>query len=465
MLDPIEKEYDQLVTELNALRIEVMQADNAVEQNERVTADVQVQLRSIDSDLRDGSFKGQDLIHAVQAKKSTEDRLAQYAEGALQLKHEQDIANHRYDLKKQEVDQVEELMAKVRTNYRYIQEKIDEERLKYTELIVNGKIIGGIDSSEEVLEVEELPALDAADVDEVQPELTAHIEHVEDEVDDELEEAAHGAVAEEDIDPFADSYDQQYEGHNTMNDDLSDEGEEQETDQEMINRFIWEDDIHEEDDAPEDIDEDASDEEEAVGRTHSNGQRPLDKPYTHYPLLVGGMQEENEAESPVEYVDNNQLELYADSASLAAYEASGEFDESEKYNKNTRENEEVKSDNSAEVFSPDASDDAPEEMDAEASKTYSEYTTGAPEYFWDDEEDEEDEEAAGLSDENEESKRTTYAWDAFEPTYPDQRETERDETVEEGAEEEDQPANATDTGEAEVVEDIPDDDENPRPPA
>ena len=517
MLDPIEKEYEEIVTELNGLRVEVMKADNAVEQNERVAEDIQRQIESIHADLRNGSFKGQDLVHAVQAKKSTEDRLAQHAEAALQLKYDQDIANHRYDIKKEEVDQLEELMSKVRSNYRYIQEKIDDERLKYTEMIVSGKIVGGdffdVTTREVVInEEQDEPGLLAGAENEQLNSAELHESVVSDSnerdsqssqeeqeqeasvtgfgvineekeaVADEIDKADEIDDADEEKDPFAEPYSQDYLDDDTMYDDVlyddamydnepeyyddepeydSEVDEERESNQERINRFIWDDDEYVQDRLNEMVQDDDEEEEEAereaeeLGEKEQNEDDPEKKSYTHYPLLVGGMEEEKEDESPVEYVDTNELERYADSVSLAAYEAASANGESEKYNENTRENEEGKSDNSMEVFSPGSTEDEPEEMEVEPVEKYSEDRHDDPVYFWD----EMESEAADLSDDNDESKRTTYAWDALESTYPDQTESKRDEIVEEGTEEEDQSADTTDLGEAEAPEDITDDNE------
>ena len=523
MLDPIAEEYDQLETELNGLRIDVMKADNAVEQNERVAEDVRRQLASINKDLLDGSFKGQDLAHVMQAKKSTEDRLAQHAEAALELKYDQDIANHKYDIKKENVDQLEELISKVRANYRYIQEKIDEERLKYTELIVSGQIISRdhvempvnelqeatesesdqpeesqtetrqaivapmpfvvdgsmVDKNKEAEDIEdqqdeELVKDDTIEDpfenrfdDQVEEDLLAHDQDDEDMLDDARAEESNSQqdvelfeegqsvewrdeeenveIPQDENDPFVDPYTREYDNEEAMYDDidLDEDPERQENDQEMINRFIWED--EEETDDPE-LGGD-EDEEEASPENK-------EKSYTHYPLLIGGMEKEKEEDSPIDYVDNSQLKRYADSASMAAYEASNGFDESEKYNESDLESVEGKSAHSIEVFSPDSFQDEPEEMEVDTSESYPEDRDQEPPYFWDDMKSE----AAGLSEDLDEPKRTTYAWDALESANPFQRETERDEIVEERAEEEDQSADTTNIGEAEASEDIPDND-------
>ena len=534
MLDPIESEYDQLVTELNALRIEVMKANNDVEQNDRVADEITRQLESIHTDLQNGSFKGQDLVHAVQAKKSTEDRLAQHAEAKMQLKHDQDIANHRYDIKNNEAEQVEELMTKVRANYRYIQEKIDEERLKYTEMIVSGEILGGIElggapeqkheGMDEVVESDasvEEPAdpVDDTDVERQDEDQVQHIDETDaydeeeaefydeegdevyDENDEEFEveevgsgednqnrEAIYRASVEppayvnghtvveneEDQDVYVDPFyrDYRYDGalyreatYDQPEEDERDlpskedgdgyfeeENEAIKADQEMINRFIWEDDDKKEEENQEAGKEDAESEEE-------NTTHPAATSYTHYPLLVSGMEEEKDKESPIEYVDNDRLERYADSVSMAAYEADQENGTEKKYTENETENEERKSNNSVEVFSPDARYDAPEEMDGDDDIVYSEESNGKPKYPWDTL----DEDADDLSEANVKSKRTTYAWDAFESTDPDQRETERDEIVEEGDEAEDQSSDLADPGEAEAFEDSTNHDEPEAP--
>ena len=142
MLEPVENEYNERVGELNQMRVELMESENAIEQNERIRSDIERQVRGIDNDLKNGRFRGEDLLHAVQAKKNIEDRLSAHKADRLQLEHNRDIARHRYETKQKEVDQLHELITKLRSNHNQIQEKIDEERLGYTDMIVSGQLIG-----------------------------------------------------------------------------------------------------------------------------------------------------------------------------------------------------------------------------------------------------------------------------------------------------------------------------------
>ena len=183
---------------------------------------------------------------------------------------------------------------------------------------------------------------------------------------------------------------------------------------------------------------------------------PRQSTYQHYPLLTSGIREEEEEaeESPIHYVDDNQLKRYADSVSMATYENDeADNDTEQEDTENNQQNEEEKSGNFIEVLSPHDIDVAPEEMDPRTEQRYSEEVDGPP-FYW-------DEMAADATDlpvDNQELERTTYAWDALESTEPDHTETERDEPLEESTEEENQPADTTDTGEAEGPEGSTDND-------
>ena len=142
MLEPVEQDHELHLKELNIASIALMEAKNAIEQNERNRADVARQLKGIDADLKKGNFRGEDLLHAVQAKKNIEGRLTQHKKDALQLQHDLDIATHKHAVKQAEVEQSDGLISRIRTNHRNIQEKIDRERLNYTDMVVSGAVVG-----------------------------------------------------------------------------------------------------------------------------------------------------------------------------------------------------------------------------------------------------------------------------------------------------------------------------------
>ena len=476
MLEPVEQEYEERITELNMLRVALMQATTDYETNTRSIKDLGAQLKGIDSDLRNGNYSGQDLLHAVQAKKNTETRLAELREATFQLKNDQDLASHRYEAKQEEVGQVEELIARIRANFRRIQDHIDQERIKFTDLIVSGKALNGSTLlNEPVEEIEDREE----DADEINDQLRSDQQEVQDHenVDEQVARHQRNGIYEA-KDPFEDE----------------EPANERKSDAEMVNQFIWDD----EDDAeeqrkttrpgyqaefeanyseyPDSKTEDEEDDEEVLNvypefedeyyeeddleeqRLEEDGHgfaEPQQRTaYPHYPLLTSGIREEEAEpeESPIKYVDDNQLKKYADSVSMAAYENDeAENDKDREDKENIKQNEERKSDNFKEVFSPHDVDVAPEEMDPRVHQRYSEEVDG-PQYYWD----EMETDTTDLPVDNHERKRTTYAWDALEFTEPDHTETERDEPVEESAEEEDQSPNTADTGEAETTEGGPD---------
>ena len=222
MLEPVERDYEKRITELNRLRMNLMQATNEMEFNVRSIKDLEVQLQSIDEDLRNGHYRGQDLLHAVQAKKNTESRLAQLRESTFPLQNNHDIARHRYEAKQEETAQIEELIARIRANSRRIQEHIDQERIKFTDLIVSGQALAASLALQqaqpgvaEASTVAEEPAAEEAAV----PDVPASDETTDLPYDDVQETSE----PREDADPFEEP---EYRNR-------------QEADAAMINGFIW----------------------------------------------------------------------------------------------------------------------------------------------------------------------------------------------------------------------------------
>lgn len=478
MMEPIEQDYERHVEELNDIMVEVLQTENAVEQNERDGMEIQRQLDGIDQDLKKGSFAGGDLLHAVQAKKNAELRSTDNKANALRLKHERDIVNHRYEVKKGQVDQLEDLLGKIRSNHRYIQEQIDRERLAYTDMIISGKVA---ETQRTIAEADFLePNVDfERDVELGQEEERTEVppaylpeegrrekpdEDVSDEpleVGYETEEVGEREKAElletdldvekvgkrEKTDPFA--VDLEAEEANEDED-----AEPVETRKAGVDPFAEEKDFwdayassYEGEEKPEAVRDQP---EHAAVEEADDDQQVLER---QYPLLLNGRKlDEEQKEGLVDYVDDEQLSEYADAASLAAYDE----DERERQDRETDvENEEQKDADPEEEMIPMAAPDAPEADEEEQDKEYSEESSRQP-FVWIRLDGEPSREAAT----DQSTGRIPYAWDDLDTARSDEEESDNDEhivdedAVEEGAEEKDQPANPEDSRETAFIKDF-----------
>ncbi len=141
LMEPIEVDFEEAMAEVNEIKIELLDAENKLQQNARDGEEIRQQLDRISDDLRHNRFSGSDILIAVTAKKEAEDKLSANNHEHLSLQYKHDLVRHRFDVKDADAKQIEELIAKIRQNYRNIQEKIDRERLAYTDLIVNGDVI------------------------------------------------------------------------------------------------------------------------------------------------------------------------------------------------------------------------------------------------------------------------------------------------------------------------------------
>ncbi len=141
MMEPVEQEYEQAMQEVNAIKIELLEVQNELEFSQRTGEEIARQLENISEDLRQQRFQGSDVLIAVTAKKEAEAKLAANKNEQLALQYKHDLIRHRFDVKDADAKQVESLMAKVRMNYRDLQEKIDRERLAYTDLVVSGQVV------------------------------------------------------------------------------------------------------------------------------------------------------------------------------------------------------------------------------------------------------------------------------------------------------------------------------------
>ena len=276
MLEPVEQEYEERITEMNKLRVALMLATTDYETNTRSIKALTEQLNGIDSDLRNGNYSGQDLLHAVQAKKNTEVRLAELREATFQLKNDQDLASHRYEAKQEEVEQVEELIARIRANFRRIQDHIDQERIKFTDLIVSGKALNrhepsegytdGLNAQLLAAQVENVSREEKSKPEQDQQEEEARLEVGQQEVDAELElnQQENGVQPEweQQEEGIEDELEQQEDGivddpeqqEDTRYPELehkengvtnpfeeAEPGRKTKSDADMVNQFIWED--------------------------------------------------------------------------------------------------------------------------------------------------------------------------------------------------------------------------------
>ncbi|MEM8488932.1 MAG: hypothetical protein AAF564_25530 [Bacteroidota bacterium] len=141
MMDPVEQDYEQAMNEVNAVKIELLEVENELEFNERDGTEIARQLENISDDLRQNRFQGSDVLIAVTAKKEAEAKLASNKNERLALQYKHDLIRHRFDVKDADAKQVESLMSKVRMHYRDLQEKIDRERIAYTDLVVSGHVV------------------------------------------------------------------------------------------------------------------------------------------------------------------------------------------------------------------------------------------------------------------------------------------------------------------------------------
>ncbi len=141
MMDPVEEDFENAMNDVNAVKIELLEVENELEFNERDGAEIARQLENISDDLRQNRFQGSDVLIAVTAKKEAEAKLASNKNDRLALQYKHDLIRHRFDVKDADAKQVESLMTKVRMHYRDLQDKIDRERIAYTDLVVSGHVV------------------------------------------------------------------------------------------------------------------------------------------------------------------------------------------------------------------------------------------------------------------------------------------------------------------------------------
>lgn len=141
LMEPVEREYDDAMTELNQVKIELLEVENEIKHNQRLGDDIERHLTNIGEDLKNNRFQGSDVLIAVSAKKEAEANLEANKNEGLALNYKRDLVKHRFDVKETDAQQVDELMNRIRNNYRDLQEKIDRERIAYTDLVVSGQVI------------------------------------------------------------------------------------------------------------------------------------------------------------------------------------------------------------------------------------------------------------------------------------------------------------------------------------
>lgn len=140
MLDPVETSLQQKQKELQQLEVSLLQTQRDVERDLRQEEDYAEQVASIDYDLRNNLFRGGDVLLAVTAKKQLEQQRAEGRHDALEHEHKLNVTQHKREAKKQEVETLKKLTEKIQANLRDIQDKVDNERLLYTNLIVSGQV-------------------------------------------------------------------------------------------------------------------------------------------------------------------------------------------------------------------------------------------------------------------------------------------------------------------------------------
>ena len=364
MLEPIEAEFDEAMKEISRIKIELLQADSDITQGQRNEEDIAGQLTSIDDDLNNSRFRGSDVLIAVTAKKDLEEKLAQHKNDAIALQHRRNLILHMLDVKENESKDIQELIEKIRTNYRDIQDKIDTERLAYTDMIVSGQVIdfprGGQQRSAIETSTEDAQPppeyLLSTPANEPMPERfigTGGVEVAS------LEETAEPAVIEEPqaTDPpeppfgnessvgspqlaqdeaFGAETDLAYEEPLDLTGTIDRSQPDEYTYPNLIHPSIQETQVEQEEHAlPWDPDESApvpadhpnlfDDVDETDAYTENFDQEPVALNASVPDLSeIPDEPQPLEEESPVTFVDNEQLEAYADAASLSAYETSEE---------------------------------------------------------------------------------------------------------------------------------------------
>ncbi len=379
MMEPVEEEYEAAMQEVNQIKIELLEAENAMRQNERHGTEIRQQLENISEDLRHNRFAGSDVLFAVKAKKEAESKLAANNKDQLALQYSYDLIRHRFEVKDADARQIEELMAKIRHNYRDIQEKIDCERLAYTDLVVGGHVIEvpgrpvvelehqmvsqlpESDGHEEAEAVAALPAV------EPEPRLTIHDMLAASMASASLEESNHqpdeasdsdvaNMQEEESTDAFAAPWREMLtsmpsESHEDQETETTEESlleksmleesedEPREDPFEDAEPAYWAEALARERRAESDYDDDAenedleTDEAETAaedGATAASAvpwEEPEETPAPTPVKYIWENEEDNQEDSPITYVDETQLNMFADAASIAEYDESADEDD------------------------------------------------------------------------------------------------------------------------------------------
>lgn len=159
MFAPLEEALQQKQKELHQLEVALLQTQRDVERDARQEEDYAEQVASIDYDLRNNLFRGSDVLLAVTAKKQLEQQRAEGRHDALEHEHKLNVTQHKREAKKQEVKTLKALTEQIQTNLKDIQDKIDNERLIYTNLIVSGHVFDDADKQmpHHLQETESLP--------------------------------------------------------------------------------------------------------------------------------------------------------------------------------------------------------------------------------------------------------------------------------------------------------------------
>ena len=325
LLEPIETEFDEIMKDVSRIKIELLQADGDIAQCARNEDDIAGQLASIDDDLSNSRFRGSDVLIAVTAKKDLEEKRAAHKTEAIALQHRRNLILHKLDVKETEAGEIEKLIDKIRANYRDIQDKIDAERLAYTEMIVAGRVVD-FPRPEEALEAKgeaELAYDEATRQTENPAEIMAErfggaanwgmareLETVDkvdtaDEVDDLNEETANQAI------------EPSYAGN------VAEPGKPEPIHENespiSIQNTVTDNELEDKNDAlPWDMDESEPLPAPGAALFDPAGELPAEDDPAAY-----------DEDSPVEFVDDERLNEYADAASLSAYDEEMEEDEIE----------------------------------------------------------------------------------------------------------------------------------------
>lgn len=161
MMEPVESEFEQAMTEVNQIKIELLDVENQLSQNLRNGEEIAVQLDRVSDDLLHHRFQGSDVLIAVSAKKDAEAQMAANKNERLALQYKSDLIRHKHDVKDADATQVESSMSKIRMYYRDLQEKIDRERVAYTDLVVSGLVVDI--PKRPVFDDQEIPAVSVPD--------------------------------------------------------------------------------------------------------------------------------------------------------------------------------------------------------------------------------------------------------------------------------------------------------------